>query len=228
MKDINNPKDIKFLKYITKDSDCLWDLDNTFTIFKSINNILFLIYSNVDYSIIAFNLIDNKKIIEIKYAHEEDITNFRHYLDLIYKRDLLMSISGMNGYIKIWNVNNFELLLNIENIYSSGFISSSCFINDFKENFIITSSSYKYYPGAIKVFDFNGNKVKEIKDSKDLTFFIDTYYDKRYYKIYIITGNIGYIKAYDFINNEVKNIYCDNGCGCHYSIIIYDKDLIKK
>ena len=44
-KDICDPKDITFLKYISKDSYSLWDLDNTFTIFNSINNILYLIYT---------------------------------------------------------------------------------------------------------------------------------------------------------------------------------------
>ena len=32
-------------------------------------------------------------------------------------------------------------------------------------------------PSPIKVFDLNGEKIKEIKESKDCTFFIDIYYD---------------------------------------------------
>ena len=36
----------------------------------------------------------------------------------------------------------------------------------------------KYYE-SIKVFDFNGKKIKEMNDSKDNTVFIDSYYDNK-------------------------------------------------
>ena len=32
-------------------------------------------------------------------------------------------------------------------------------------------------PSPIKIFNFQGQKIDEIKDSEDQTFFIDTYYD---------------------------------------------------
>ena len=38
-------------------------LDNIFIVFKSINDILYIIYANDGHSIILFNFIDNKKII---------------------------------------------------------------------------------------------------------------------------------------------------------------------
>ena len=48
--------------------------------FKSINtfDILYLIYTNENKSILFFDLINNKKIIEIKNAHNKFITNFRY------------------------------------------------------------------------------------------------------------------------------------------------------
>ena len=45
-----------------------------------------------------------------------------------------------------------------------------------------------------------GNIVKELKDSKCQTFFIDSYYDIKKLKYYIITGNSGYVKSVAFIN----------------------------
>ena len=56
-------------------------------------------------SIITLNLINNKKIIEIKNAHNNYITNLRHYLDKNNNRDLLLSVSNVDFNIKIWNVN---------------------------------------------------------------------------------------------------------------------------
>ena len=89
----SNPKGINFNKNITEDSySNLYSLDNTFTVFNSINDILYLIYSNKIRSIISYNLIENKKIIEIKDAHEDSITNFRYYLDKINKIDFILLI----------------------------------------------------------------------------------------------------------------------------------------
>ena len=102
-----NPKYIQILKNITKDSNGNCFLDNSFTVFKSINNILYLIYASDNKSIIAYNLSKSQKIIEIKDAHKNIATNFRHYLDTINKRDLILSVSAYENNIKIWNVNNF-------------------------------------------------------------------------------------------------------------------------
>ena len=80
----------------------------------------------------------------------------------------------------------------------------------------------------IKVFDFNGQKIKEIDNTNELTYFIDIYYDKILSKIYIITGNYGYIKSYDYIIKQLYHKYDDNDkCG-HSSIIIHNyKNIIK-
>ena len=86
----NNPENIEFFYDLIKDSFVNYTvLDNVFIIFKSINNIFYLIYSNEFQSIISYNLIDNKKINEIKNAHDFYINNFRHYLDKRNQRDLL-------------------------------------------------------------------------------------------------------------------------------------------
>ena len=86
-----NPKNIKYVKNIINDSFAFDILEN-FSVFKSIDNILYLIYTNLNKSIISYNLINNKKINEIKNAHNEFITSFRHYLDIINKRDLIINI----------------------------------------------------------------------------------------------------------------------------------------
>ena len=59
-------KKIKHLFDITKDSFTYSGLDNTFSVFKTINNFLYLIYSNEGHSIIFINLKNNQKICEIK------------------------------------------------------------------------------------------------------------------------------------------------------------------
>ena len=79
----SNPKDIVFFKYINFDSSPFsYSFDNTFCIFESVNKIFYLIYSRIFYTIISYDLTNLKKISEIKNAHNKEITNFRHILDL--------------------------------------------------------------------------------------------------------------------------------------------------
>ena len=140
-----------------------------------------------------------------------------------------MSISCYNNNLKLWDISNCECLLNLENINTEGFLFSACFLNDNNQNFIITSNgNYKENYELIKVFDFNGTKFKEIEGSNEQTYFIDRYYDNKLFKIFIITGNEGYVKSYDYINNKVYNKYCDNDNTRHFSIIIKEeKEIIK-
>ena len=60
-------------------------------IFKSIDDLVYFIYTNEKKSIISYNLIYNKKINEIKKAHNSVIMNFRHYLDKDKKQNLVLS-----------------------------------------------------------------------------------------------------------------------------------------
>ena len=153
---------MQLLISLANDSFAYSGVDNTFTVFKSINNLLYLIYSNKNKSIICYNLINFRKVNEIKNAHNSYITNFRHYLDNNNRRDLILSISPNDNNIKLWNINNWEILVNIKNL-KIGNLCSACFLNENNNTYIITNI---YYWGditeLIKVFDTNGNKIKEI------------------------------------------------------------------
>ena len=229
-----NPTNIEYYSDLTKDSYCQYSfLDNIFNIFKSINNILYLIYTNEMKSIFFYDLINNQKINEIKKAHKMTIFNIRHHLDIINKRDLIISISFGNN-IKLWNINNLECLFYFNHIYDCGTIYSACFINDNNKNYIITSNSdFPSNFGMIKIYDFEGNKIKEINESNDSTFFIDIFYDKKICKNFIITGNYDYVKSYDYSDNKVYHKYCDSidhekDKSVHISITINDfKNVIK-
>ena len=109
----SSPKDLQYKKDLTKDSFSEYDYDNTFTVFKSINNILYLIYTNKNKSILFHDIIDNRILKEIKNAHNKYITNFKYYLDKINERDLILSISADDNNLKLWNI-NYECLLNKE------------------------------------------------------------------------------------------------------------------
>ena len=230
LKDNLNFNEIKLIKDLIKDSYVYYSfLDNTFCVFESIDKILYLIYGNKYRSIISFNIIDSKKINEIKNAHESYITNFRHYIDINNKRDLIITISADDNNIKLWNIVNLELLVDIQNINKDGLLYSSCFLNNNSQIYII-SSNYDYSGNCepIKVFDFNGNYIKEINSSEDKTYFIDTYHDEKLDINYIITGNKNDVKVYDFDKDDLYKKYDDNDNKGHYSVVIYNKDDIIK
>ena len=226
----NNIKDIKLLPDIVNDSFGGSDVGDTFTVFKSINNKLYLIYTNEDISIVCYDLNKQKIINEVKNCHNECITNFRHYLHEKNKEDLIMSVSAKDNNLKLWSVNNWECILNINKVNNYGYLFSSCFLKEDNIIYIITCNLNKNGKSeSMKVFDFNGKKLKEIKYSNEKTYFINTYYDNKLSKNYIITGNKGYIKSYDFKKNELYYKYSDkNNNDNHLSIITKENEGIIK
>lgn len=169
---------LKFMKNLVDDAYCRINLDNTFLIFESINNILYLVYSNKNKSIIIFDLIKEYKIKETKNCHDEEITNFSHFLNKEDKQDLFISISANDNNLKLWNFNNFECILNLKNVNKNGFLDCACFFNDDNKNYIITYHHNKTGPSEpIKLFDFKGEKIQEIKKSNENTTILYIYKD---------------------------------------------------
>ena len=218
--DINNStpiknlkiKNIKLLKNVTSDSYCIDYLDNTFELFNIKNTKkIYLVYATAKNSIKCYNL-EEKNITLIKEiikAHDDYITNFRHIYNNNLKVDILMSISG-NNQIKIWNCDNWNCILELNNINKSGMLYSACFLFDENNYYIISSNRDTYDPEFMKIFDFNGKKIKEIKNSNKSTYFIEIFYDNSIMKNYIITGNQNFIRSYDYDENKVYYTYSDN------------------
>ena len=132
---------------------------------------------------------------EIKNAHNEYITNFRHFFDQKNNRDLFLSISKKDNNIKLWNINNLELLQDFQNAYEGGRLKSVCFLNDNKQIYIIAGNEDEYY--GINVFDLNGNFTKNIYSEKDQVLFIDSYNEYKANKNFIIAGNYYDVKSFD-------------------------------
>ena len=155
------PNKIVFLNDLANYAYAKYTKFNTFCTFKSIDDIFYLVYSTRNKSIIFYNLINDKKINEIKNAHGEYITNFRYYLDISNKRNLITSISLEDNNIKLWNINNLECLLNIEHANEDGGLLSACFLNDNNNIYIVTSNENYQDVEPVKIFDLNGNLIKK-------------------------------------------------------------------
>ena len=216
---------------ITYDSFSFYNYDDSFLIFWSTYNTLNLVYATLEKTIKCFNLLDNTEIIEIK-DDEKDIkyiTNFRHFFDKNNKRDLIMSIISIQNKIKIWDANKWDLIVSIKDIYKKGNIFSSCFINDINDVYVISSNCSMFDNSKpLKVFDLNGNFIKEINKSHEKTYFIGVYFDINQSKQYIIEVNKDNLKSFDYEQNELYNKYTEikdshlikNFDGYHYNYAI--------
>ena len=221
--DIDSPINIKYQCDLITDAYSISYSDNIFIIFTSILDELILVYSSKDNTIIFFSIVDNIKINEIINAHPDYITNFRHHRDKINDRDLILSISGKSNNLKVWDFYKCECLYEFEKVNKNGYLNSACFISEKRSIYIITSH-YKFSPPPepIKVFSLKGRKKMNIEKSNFSTVFIDTYYDKKLEKIFIISGNYNFVRVYDFEENVLYRKFNDHDLKYHDSVIIND------
>jgi hypothetical protein len=219
------PTNLNSVYNLVSDSYNIDYLDNTFILFSTKNDCLYLVYATELKSIKCYSFGHQKLIKEIKNAHDDYITNFRYCFNKKNEKDMIMSISGWINNIKIWDGNTWQCLLNISNINNNGYLFSSAFLvikyfnnmnyNKLLDEYYIISSNRNHLGTSepIKVYDLNGKLISKILESNDNTCFIDTYCEKEKkgnkenLKYYIITGNTGYVKSYDYFNKKLYKIY---------------------
>ena len=150
---------------IIKKNYCMYDLDNSFAIFKLKNDHLYIAYPLL-HDFLCFDLDDEVVIATIKNAHDFFVLNFRYIYDNFSKRDLLQTISGEDNNLKLWDIETWECLLNI-NANRFGIMFSACFLYDDyeKQNFLVTSNCTGN--NYIQIFDYKGKKIKNIPYYED-------------------------------------------------------------
>ena len=221
------PINLKIYKTVTQSSYILYTISNTFASFCSLNNDLLLVYATKNKSIECFDLIKNKFHKTILNAHNGLILTIRHYCSTNIIKDLILS--GSNDYcVKIWDVGTWSCIFNINKIYQKGNMYSVCILFDEfqKENYVFTSSDSDY----IKIWDFKGNFIKNInRTNNNENYFIDTYYDNREYKYYLISGEMKCVKSYELNTHQLFRTYSDGNSFCeHVSAFIYEQGGIVK
>ena len=239
LNNINDSIKLKFLKNLGSDNSKeywampFFQIPNTFEVFKSINNILYLIYATRDFSIISYDLMSNKIINVIKKAHSHFITSFNHYLDKNKKRDIIMSISGRESIIKLWDISNFECIFKL-NLYESvcGDIISGEFLCYNNIDYIILAFKNNFPNpqfSPIKIYDFNKKNVKNLQGYDTVRIsFVDIYYDKLLCRYFILICGDNNFQSYDFEEDKVLHKYLDGDNSTHYSEVVdNNEDIIK-
>ena len=172
-----SPKELKVFKQIIKEENY------NLIVFKSVYDLILLVFIGKNYSIITYNLIDNKKIFEITKTNQT-LNEIKHFLDKNNKRDLVSSISMHDNNVKVWNFNNLECILNIDFRIGNFFhnLNSICFLNNSNDIHLIFSSINMPQTQLIHIYNLRGNKIKELNNDKLQDYFVDTFYDDKFSK----------------------------------------------
>ena len=227
--DTNKKTSLKFLQNLVGKSNSNSSLEITCLIFKSIDNLNLIIYSGENKSIVCYDLNNNKKINEVFGAHKNTITYLNKYSSYSSQKDrinLMLSISEKDNNLKVWNITNFQCLHNFENINKQGWINCGCFLNDNDKIYVLSTNSMGYTrsPEPIKVFDLEGEKIMTIKNSNTNINFIDIFYDNKSSTKYIITGNIGFSRSYNYNKNIEYHTYKEKNIKFILRSIIREKE----
>jgi WD40 repeat protein len=226
----SDPKELKFISDLIKDkSEPKTFSQNVFLLFKAFDNKYYLFYCNKNNLLIVYDIFTNVKIKEIYY--EENIPScFNHYPDVHNKRDLIMTITPISNTINIYDFPNFKLILNFPKINKNGYLNTANFFS-FENSIYVMTTNYRYSAKnvePISIYDLKKNKIKELKDSNENVSFIDSYYDKKLSKKYIIASFFKYIRTYDYSGNKIYKTYKDKYKSFHRNVIVNDyEDEIK-
>ena len=199
-------------------------LDCRFVTFKSIDDILTLVYFTDDYSIVSYDIVENKQLNIIKNS-QKDIWNLQYCLDKKNKRDLILSHSCYNN-IKIWNINNYTCILNLKEMELDYVkVSQVCFMN-YKNNIYLIISSTSFSDPICKLFDLSGNIIKKINFESMMINSIITYNDDELSKAYILISSPKMIKSYNYDEDKTYQSYLNIGRNYIYNLMVVSKDRI--
>jgi WD40 repeat protein len=214
------PYDFYFYKDLIQEN---LGLCSTFITFKSINEILTLVYVTDDYSIIFYDIAQNKQLNIIKNP-QKDICNLQYCLDNKNKRDLVLSQSCYNN-IKIWDINNYKCILDLKDLELSYVsVSKVCFMN-YNNNIYIILSSTSFSDPTCKLFDLSGKLIKEINFDSNINYII-TYKDDELSKFYILISTPNMVKSYNYDEGKTYHTYLNIRKSYIYNLIVVNKDRV--
>lgn len=215
----SNPKNLYFRKNLTLSAQRTYLIDKVFCAFTSFQKQTLLVWGNIT-NLEFFDIDNNKLIKEIASAHLSQIFCCRHYPDNKAKVDYILTTSH-DCSIKVWNVNLFTNEAFIRNPYvTKKNIFSACLLIDhhLQQKYIISSSVSDF----MKLYEFNGRYRYSFGISDGNTFFINSYYDSKNKRYYIINGNSLDIRSYDLKDGSLFNRYQGTPRCFHTAAIIYD------
>ena len=213
----SDPKDLVYKEDICSTAHKNNSIDKVFCAFKAFSGESLVSWGTPQFNIEIYDLGKSKIIHTIVKAHNNTIFSCRHYPDSKKRIDYIIS-SSYDRTVKVWDIKTYSYIVNIVNAHGGYYIYSVSILCDSKENanYVITSAPNEY----MKIWDFNGKNIKSIGQNDESTYFIDTYYDAREKKHYIINANSSDVKSYDFSTGNLYNRYKGSPQTWHMSAVV--------
>ena len=217
-----SPINLKLTKTLTQSSYIEYSIDNAFDAFESLSGELLLVYATKFKSIECFDLVKQKFVKTILNAHNSMILIIKHYCPKYQDKDIILSSSNNPDFgVKIWDIQNWSCIYNLNKVYEKGNMLAVCILFDEyqKESYIFTSNDF----GSIKIWGMDGKHIKNInKTENNETYFLDTYYDKTELKYFLIAGEMKFVKSYELSTHQLFRTYIDaNSFAEHTSAFVY-------
>ena len=191
------------------DSYCCCKYGNSFIVFRSINNILYVIYSTKQKSIVCYDLSHKKIERKTSQVHSKYISHFDYCYNDNMKKELIMSVSYKDTNLKIWGFPKMTCIINISKVYFYPYLYSACFLDKKDNYYYITANGVSSMIGEpIKVYNYYKKLVKEINDSEFKVTSMQTWYSNN--TTYIIANNENCIRSYNYNRNALYHKYSEN------------------
>lgn len=220
-----DPSQLQYTMDICSNAHNSNSIDSVFCAFKSFSGISYIVWGNTKYDIDFYDIEQEKVVKTIALAHSKVICSCRHYSDNQKSIDYVIS-SSYDKSVKLWNVETLENIVNIQNAHKTTNIYSVCLLCDSNngENFVISSAPNEY----MKIWNMNGDFVRNMGQNDESTYFIDVYYDNQKNNIYVLNANSSDVKSYTFSDKSLYKKYKGTPEKWHMSALVntYDKEIL--
>ena len=181
-----------------------------FCVFKSLTNQDILVFPNSN-EIIIYNLNFFQKMSNFKIFKKE-IRCIRYYRDYKKKKDLIL-VCGLDNKIILFDFFSLKILTCINNVSDKDcYVISVSMIFDINDNYFISSSLFDKY---LKIWNSKGESIDVINEEEKINF-MDTFFDKKLAKYFIVIGTTCGSKTFDF---EKRSLYLQYSFVQSYSLV---------
>ena len=215
----SDPNNLLYKGDVCTDAHKFNSINKVFCAFRTFSNQAYIVWGTTFFNIIFFDLESNTIAKEIKNAHTNIIYSCRHYPDTKNKIDYLIT-SSFDRNVKIWSIKDFSNLFIIYSAHQSNTIYSVSILCEENENknYVITSCTNDF----MKIWDFSGKIVQKLGQLDENVYFVDTFYDTKNKKYYILSGNYCDVKSYEFKSGELYRRYKGMPQSWHMSAMVYE------
>ena len=214
----SNPKSLYYKTNICSSAHRTNSIDKVFCAFNSFQKQTLVVWGNNTH-LDFFDINLNKIVKEINNAHSSTIFCCRHYPYSRKKTDYILTTS-LDYSIKVWNVNTFLCETWIKNAYMRKNIFSACLLlNDYSSHIYIVASSVNDF---MKLYEFNGLYKFSFGSNDCNTFFVNSYFDIKNKKYYVINGNGIDVRSYYGKTGQLYKRYQGLPRCFHTGAVIYE------